>query len=419
MFDLLIFQFYRFFLIPLSLFLLRILKPVLSEKLQLMLDIRSSPQNPVLMGRPIWIHASSGEIEYAKPLIFEIRKQFPEIPIFLTYFSPSALRLIKGLEGVDLIFPLPWDERTRVEKILSSIQPRLLLFSRTDVWPELAWQAHSRQIPSYLFSATLSEKSYRMRFPFRALNRFAFNQLSGIFCVTPEDQRNFSTLGVSTEVQVVGDTRFDQVFRRLQNAKPLQLPPASDWKRPLFVAGSTWPQDEAVLLPALEKFCKEKKGLLVLAPHEVQPERLTQIENQLRSMQLSSRRYSSVTDTVPENVLLIDEIGILPELYQLAPLAFVGGSFKDKVHSVMEPLAAGCHVILGPHHLNNREARHFQFIDFAGRPLVQMVSDREQFEKTVAGFDFNSHNKTGLAHLVQKNSGASRRALDLIAPQIS
>jgi 3-deoxy-D-manno-octulosonic-acid transferase len=383
MIDLFCFAVYRFFLIPIAFAVLRIFRPFWPEKIRRMIEDRRQKNFQHLPSRPFWIHASSGEIEYAKSVIRALKEKYPQVPVLVTYFSPSAKKLIQKFEGVDLAMPLPWDTRAAVSKFLRFYQPRLLLVARTDVWPEMAYQARQRKIPSLLFAATLAERSSRRGFLSRPLSRFAFHCLDDIFCVSEADENNFAGLKVKTPMQIAGDTRFDQVLYRLHHPQELRPELKPQGHPPVFIIGSSWPQDEAVILPTLKTWCQDGRKV-ILAPHETKPERIQNLEAKLRDLGLSLTKVSLTDGWRDEAVLLVDQIGLLQELYALAArapgsLAFVGGSFKDKVHSVMEPLACGLPVAVGPYHMNNREALQFQHVilapDFCAVNVVQTSED--------------------------------------------
>lgn len=383
--DLLFFLFYRFLLIPPLIFLLKLLRPLLSGKLRQIVEERSTPEWPSFWAKPIWIHAASGEIEYAKPVIRSLRSQFPEIPILVTYFSPSAIKLLQGTPDIDFCLPLPFDSRKLMSHFIDRVQPLAVLFARTDVWPELAFQLKTRQIPTLLFSATLAEDSGRARGPGKYLSRFAFNQLSEISCVTNEDARIFSELGVRTELKIWGDSRFDQVIYRLEHPKPHNSEFLKD-KNILLICGSTWPEDETVLLQSLAKVLEDNE-LAIVAPHEVSEHRIQAIETTLTKLNFAVCRYSQLSKSSHWQILILDQVGILAEVYQYGRIAFVGGSFKNKVHSVMEPLAAGLPVLVGPFYQNNREALHFR-LRFLDRELtyVTAVSDIETLSLAISKF---------------------------------
>lgn len=388
--DSLFFFLYRFFFLPTVVWLLHFLRPILPSKLRLMIAERQDHRWLNLPTKPIWIHASSGEIEYAKSLIRELKDRYPQIPLLVTYFSPSAKRLVKDFWGIDQLIPLPWDRKDLVTKFIHFFQPRMALFARTDVWPEFAFQLRMNRIPSALFSATLSDSSSRSKGVAQFLNRWALHQLSCVFCVSDEDKLNFQKMKVRTPLVVAGDTRFDQVLFRVKNPKPLRF--AFDrGQKPIFVCGSTWPEDEAVLFPALQHFISSG-GRVIFAPHEISESHQQHLLKLIAQNQWSYQFYSKSEHWLSQ-VLLIDEVGILPEVYAWGSMGFVGGSFKQKVHSVMEPLAAGLPVAVGPHHTNNREAIRFQHVLLEEHFfMVTTVSDKDDLAawlKRASGKDYS------------------------------
>lgn len=375
--NFLVFLFYKVFIVPFAYLILQIARPFLKGKLRELVDDKNKgfyklTSSKFTQAQPFWIHAASGEIEYARPVIRELKKQYPEIPILVTYSSPSAKKILSGIPEIDIWAALPWDFEFLMRKFLKTWNPRMLLFSRTDVWPVLASVAKKENLPTILFSATFADNSSRLKGLTRSLTRFTLNQLSEIHCVSAEDIQNLQPLKLQVPMVVSGDTRFDQVFHRLANPKTLKnilIPSPEDF---VFIAGSTWPEDEAVLVAALEKL----KGLhvkVIIAPHETTSDHLEHIERKLQESGLSSVRYSQTETWPPGAVLLIDQVGILAELYTWSDIAFIGGSFKKQVHSVMEALAAGLPVMVGPYHRNNREALFYQKKNYSSGMIVQVI----------------------------------------------
>ncbi|WP_374030093.1 3-deoxy-D-manno-octulosonic acid transferase [Bdellovibrio bacteriovorus] len=377
----LVFYFYKFIIVPLAYFLLQLFRPFLQGKLREMIEDknrgfykikRAGAENEIALARPYWIHAASGEIEYARPVIRELKRQHPEIPVLVTYSSPSAKKILESLHDVDVWAALPWDLDFLLLRFIKKWNPRVLMFSRTDVWPVLAAVAKKENIPTTLFSATFADNSSRLKGFTRYLTKFSLNRLSEIHCVSAEDIDNLHALNLDIPVVVSGDTRFDQVFHRLENPKALKselIPSPEDF---VFIAGSTWPEDEAVLIPALAKL----KGVhiqVIIAPHETTPAHLEHLEAQFKNAGLRYVRYSQAQVWPAGSILLVDQVGILAELYTWADIAFVGGSFKKQVHSVMEALAAGLPVMVGPQHRNNREALFYQKKNFSSGMIVQVV----------------------------------------------
>lgn len=363
--------------------------------------------------RPIWFHCASGEFEYAKPVILRLKKRWPEIPILVTYFSPSSQKNIQSFAEVDIATPTPFDLPSSWKSFIQHHQPRCLLIARTDIWPEMLRQCCKNGVPSLLFSATLADQSGRMGLFARPFYSELYKNLRSIFCVSADDIENFKKLGVKNNIKESGDTRFDQVLERLRNPRPLkeELFKTCLWEN-TFVAGSTWSEDEQHILKAFSQTHKRHSELkMILAPHEPNREHLEKLEKDLKAEGLRHTYYSSANSWVQEDVLIIDQVGILAELYSYGGLAFVGGSFRKTVHSVMEPLAAGACTLVGPLHANNREALEFKKIsllaDWCG---VMTVFNEKSLCNTIEQWQTFSSKKefqSSLVREVQKRTGGS------------
>lgn len=360
----------------------------------------------------MWIHAASGEFEYAKPVIQLLKLKYPDIPILVTYFSPTYKRQIEVFPGVDLACALPLDLKAPLQQFFRFYRPRLLLIARTDLWPEMLAQAQRFQVPSVLFSATVADLGGFKR----RIKNFTLSQLSTIFCVSDADRRNIKTLNFDLNGEVIGDTRYDQVMARLAQPKKIKsfLFPEP---RPVLIAGSTWPEDEAVLIKACAPLISEKMLRLILVPHEVTKESLTSLFNQLDQAGLQYQRYSQV-ETPSADVVVVDVIGILAELYSVADLAFVGGSFKRGVHSVMEPLAAGLLTAVGPRNQNNREAAEFMKLtpkDSNITAVTEIKSSHELADWIQSAIALPSFPKQPIKKAVEAKSKASEKLVERLS----
>ena len=335
-----------------------------------LVDGRAPWQQGASGTRPIWIHCASGEFEYAKPIIRELKARRTDVKIFVTYFSPSIAGAVAKFPGVDFHSPSPWENASDVRALIEHHRPRALLIARTDTWPVMLQEAKRTGVPTLLFSATLSKSAGRLHPLMRAFSNWAFSLLDEIFVVTEDDKRNFKELGVDRAIQVAGDTRFDQVIARLSEPKPIKN---LDTSKPILVAGSTWDEDEVVLVPVIKALAN--KVSFVIAPHEPTPAHIMALRERLRAHGLEAILYSE-SNAWPDNaVMIVDQVGILAELYTKGRFAFVGGSFRKTVHSVMEPLGAGCITFVGPLHLNNREALEFKTIALPANPRLTCVTE--------------------------------------------
>lgn len=311
--------------------------------------------------RPLlWMHAPSvGEGLQARPVLELARQRRPDLQLAYTFFSPSAERLAAGLD-VDFADYLPFDTPGEGRRTLAALQPSALVFAKLDVWPLLCEEAQRRAVPLALVSATLSAASSRRSSAARALLGEAYAMLDAVGAISPDDAERLVAIGAKREVvQVTGDTRFDQVAARAAGVDRTSalLAPFAPNPRPTLVAGSTWPADERVLLPAWERVRDHVPGArLVIAPHEPTEAHLAPIERWGVDRRVDVRRLGAPNAAHAE-VVLVDRVGVLGDLYVLATAAFVGGGFHDAgLHSVLEPAAFGAPVAFGPRHRNAREA---------------------------------------------------------------
>jgi 3-deoxy-D-manno-octulosonic-acid transferase len=352
--------------------------------------------------RPIVIHCSSGEFEYAKPLLRELRSRFKHIPLHVSYFSPTYEKNIRATHEVDFCYPSPWENPVVIRQFLKHHKPRAYMVSRTDAWPVMLSQCRKMGIPTVLFSATLSKNSKRLANPLsRFLARWILKKVDDVFCVTNEDQEMFKKLGV--DAKVIGDSRYDQVLYRIKNPKALKSQLKPSQRDHVIVCGSTWAEDELVLVQAAKS--TQSKWKWIFAPHEPSPKHLEDLELQLTDAKISFQRYSA-SENWNTDVLIIDQVGILADLYAWGSVAFVGGSFKKTVHSVMEPLAHGCWTFVGPKHENNREAVLFQSLYAGGNSAVRIVSNAEELAQQMKDL---MPATSEIMSLVQKQSGTTAK----------
>lgn len=310
----------------------------------------------------VWFHvASVGEFEQARPVITAIKKAHPDIPIIVTFSSPSGYHFWKRREkseGGVIAFAdyLPFDRAQTMRFCLDCAKPRLLVFVKFDLWPNLIWEARARNIPVALIDATLSPSSKRLSGAGRWFYRKLYLTLNPILAISDEDAARFAqSAPAHPAIAVCGDTRFDRVMERW-NARARDVLPLPDDGALTLIAGSTWPPDEARLLPSLTRLMREIPTMrVVLVPHEpvashIDPLRRWALENGL------AVRSTSEQDARSARVILVDTVGVLAEAYAHASVAYVGGAFSTGVHSVIEPAIAGLPVVFGPRHDNSFEA---------------------------------------------------------------
>jgi 3-deoxy-D-manno-octulosonic-acid transferase len=351
---------------------------------------------------PLWIHCASGEFEYALPVIREIKKNSPQQKIMVTYFTPSYVEKIKADPLVDMVFPAPWDEPSVLREFITYHQPKALLYSRTDVWFEMSRQCHFAKIPVIVFSMTFQKKINLM---LQLFLKWRWQFVDQYFVVSEEDKTNLSKLVGSSVIEVVGDSRYDQCLYRLSLNKELPVRFSSSHLK-TFIAGSTWPEDEQVLMPLIQKTQNNFRWILV--PHETTDSHLNTLKKQLQEFKINYVLFSQTTDWNEDSLLLVDKMGFLAELYKQSDFSFIGGSFRKQVHSVMESLACGCLTFVGPFYHNNREAIEFSSMKGSLNPVLSAKDGDALFQLIEENISlWTSAHKQHLQSLVILRCGAS------------
>ncbi len=323
----------------------------------------SLPQLEV--NRPkILIHVSSyGEFLQAKPVLNQLKRFNPDLFIIVSIFSPSGYDNIHIQSPVDLKCYLPFDSYFQMKKFVSIISPNVTVIVRHDIWPNFVWRLSHEKIPLVLIDASLPQKSSRFWPILKGLNKNLFSCMEAILIISDEERRKFRQLVDDPhKISVIGDTKYDQVFERSQNLDSISLllqEPSFKQKR-IMVVGSSWPSDEDCLIPAFQKLIQKFDDLImIIAPHEIESYRIEEIKNRIREAQLTSIRYSQYKPgELDSDCLIIDQIGLLANIYYLGKVAFVGGSFHYKIHNVLEPAVYGIPVLFGPKMTNSSEAQN-------------------------------------------------------------
>lgn len=369
-------------------------------------------------GARCWIHISSlGEFEQARPVLQLLKQQIPDLAIIISFFSPSGYDNVKNLPEIDLKTYLPFDSFFQAKRFIAKIRPDVAAIIRHDMWPNHVWRLQQAGIPLILIDATVSEKTFRLYRLGKLFFRHLLAAFSRILTVSPLDRERLQKIVPDHNITVIGDTRYDQVYNRAHETSKINFLIASHYftLRRVLVGGSIWPSDEKHLLPAVLKLFADYSDFLFIAvPHEPTPEHVQNLETFFQSQNLIPVRFSALGQS-PWNfqVLIIDSIGILANLYALGTVAFVGGSFGPGVHSVLEPAAHGCPVLFGPEHRNSQEA--MLLVETGGGLCVKNDLECYQVLKNLFS-DVRNAGQVGkrALNLVLANVGASQKAVAAI-----
>jgi 3-deoxy-D-manno-octulosonic-acid transferase len=295
----------------------------------------------------IWFHVSSlGEFEQARPVMEELKKTNPDIELILTFFSPSGYEIRKNY-ALAKVFYLPADLPGNARNWIAILKPDLAVFVKYDLWPGYLHSLIANHTPFLLIAAhfrpgTLSSWSIPP-------TSFLLKKAKAIFLQDHHAVEELKDMGF-TNIKVAGDTRIDRTLVIAQEAKERFPKLVLQFGTFDLVAGSTWEEDEDLLLPIIEKL----KLKVIIAPHDIRESRIQSLMQRIRVPAARWSRITNLDDSI--KVLVIDNIGQLAYLYGLGKMAYIGGGFGKGIHNILEPAAHQVPVIFGPRYHKFPEA---------------------------------------------------------------
>jgi 3-deoxy-D-manno-octulosonic-acid transferase len=378
-----------------------------------------------LDGEPsIWIHAVSvGEVLSVRPIIAELRKHDPSLRLFLSTTTMSGQQVARrNIADVDGVFYFPFDWTFTLRRTLDIIKPRLFVMVENEIWPNLLRECRRRGIKTVLVNGRISGRSFPRYHLVRPLFRRVLDDIDR-FCVQGEETANrLLALGADpARVTITGSLKFDSLHTApLPGRGPARVlrffrVPAH---RPVFVAGSTMKGEDEAVIRAFNRVrtASSVNPLLIVAARH--PERFGEVERLCRSEGLATMRRSELAiDAEPRcDAVVLDTIGELAQLYQIATAVFVGGSLVPSGgHNILEPAVYGKPIVFGPHMENFAEIAETFLINGAA---IQVGSARE-LEDIVVALMSDPVRRAGLGAaaraLVDANRGAKDRTLAVIA----
>ena len=361
--------------------------------------------------RYIWFHAASlGEFEQGRPLIEHLRETHPEYKILLTFFSPSGYEVRKNYEEADIICYLPLDTIRNARRFLRAVKPVMAFFIKYEFWYNYLHILQHRGVPTYSVSSIFRPDQIFFQWYGRQYGR-VLKCFTHFFVQNMESKALLAKLGI-TDVDVVGDTRFDRVLQIKEASK--QLPIVEQFTahaQKVFVAGSSWLPDEDIFI---KYFDIHKDWKLIIAPHVISDEHLSQIFELLKGRRVV--RYTEATEKNVKDaeVLIIDCFGLLSSIYHYGTVSYVGGGFGVGIHNVLEAAVWDIPVVFGP---NNK---HFQ--EAQGLMLVQggfEIKDYQSFRDLMMRFEtdafFLQNAGENAGAFVKSRAGATAKVMENVS----
>ena len=358
----------------------------------------------------IWFHAASlGEFEQGRPMIEVIRNHYPGYKVLLTFFSPSGYEVRKNYEGADVICYLPFDTPYKVRKFISLANPSIAVFIKYEFWLNYLSELKKRNIKTYLISAVFRPNQLFFKW-YGKWYRNALLCFEELFVQDEASKKLLADHGIEN-VEVCGDTRFDRVLEIRQNARLLpEVETFSKGEKPVLVAGSSWPEDEALIIPYFNSHPEMK---LIIAPHEIHREHLLYIQSLLNrpSVRLSESNMEALQSN---DCLIIDSFGMLSSIYRYGNIAYIGGGFGRGIHNTLEAAVYGIPVIFGPKNQKFKEAAKLLACG-GGFSIENMTTFTNCMDNLIA--DSALLHKAGEAagNFVHNNVGATQKILSFLA----
>ncbi|MCC4211971.1 3-deoxy-D-manno-octulosonic acid transferase [Leeuwenhoekiella parthenopeia] len=359
----------------------------------------------------IWVHAASlGEYEQAVPVLEGLRENYPAAKIVLTFFSPSGYSVRKNTPLADVVTYLPLDTLANAREFVGLVKPILAIFVKYEFWPNYLHALQRQKVQTLLISGVFRESQPFFKW-YGSWMKSSLSAFNYFFLQNEESLRALNKLGYSNAA-VSGDTRFDRVARQRTYDNRLEFIEEFRQNQVLLVCGSTWPEDEKLLID----FINNTAAKVVVAPHKIEAEKVDRFIKQLKR---KTQKYSGYDKDQLRSagVLVLDHVGLLSKVYYYADVAYVGGAAGNTgLHNILEPATFGIPIVTGMHIEKFQEAQDLRKLaglftvsnpDEANSVLNKLIADKAFREQTgmIAG------------HFISSQTGATKTILDYLNSQ--
>ncbi len=361
----------------------------------------------------IWFHcASLGEFEQGRPIIESLKTKNKDVKVILTFFSPSGYEIRKDYEYADAVFYLPIDFPSNAKKFISLIKPHAAVFVKYEFWLNYLAELKKQNITTYLVCAVFRKNQHF----FKGYGKLFLNSLHIYKKIFLQDENSFNLLkewGL-TNIEVVGDTRFDRVMEIRKSKISFIKIEKFCGTAPVIIAGSTWSKDEELVLATYKKLKTKIPNLkLILIPHEVDEASINQAEKTIlhTDSTIFFARYTRQQNFERHDILIIDTIGILSQIYRYARVAYIGGGFNGGLHSCLEAAVYGVPVTF----YGNKYLKYVEAVDLINLGVATNVYNSEELYKIWDLFLTNEKMRNEIADKInpyfEKKSNVSLKLL--------
>lgn len=358
----------------------------------------------------IWFHcASLGEYEQGLPVFEELKKMHPNHKIVLSFFSPSGFEIRKNNPLTDIVVYLPLDTNHNAKTFLKLVHPDLVVFVKYEMWPNYLNELYRQKTRTILISALFRKEQAFFRF-YGDFMLKSLNAFEHIFVQNKNSKELLETIGF-TNVTVSGDTRFDRVSSQLKKDNTLEFIEQFKQNKLCIVAGSTWQEDESILVDYINLASDDLK--FIIAPHNIKTNQIETLKSSIKKKTIlfSEKETSDLSNF---QVFIIDTIGILSKIYSYADIVYIGGAAGNTgLHNTLEPAVFGVPIIIGENYKKFPEAN--EMIERGG---MYAISNQKEFNSILDSLVLNAEKRTQSGNANQlyitKNCGAVVQIIDYI-----
>ena len=334
----------------------------------------------------ILLHAAStGEYEQLMPIIKKINRH--DFFILQTYFSPTAYS--KNNKSYNDAFCYhPFDFIWSAWFFLKKTRTKYYITTRNDLWPNHLYIAKKLSIKTILINANLYKSTHYNSFFLKKINKIIYNNFDLILTGSNRLKNNLKMLIDSKKIKITGDSRLDRIIERKNNFSK-EILPIKFKKNKTLILGSLIPSDFPIVFNGLKKYyfngkniINQKKHNIIIVPHEINLYEINYICEKLTSLKFNWTFFSKINSNLESNVVIIDQIGLLADLYYYSDLAYIGGGFNGGVHSVMEPAVYTNIISYGPNYKILDIA-----VDFANKKIAKTITTINDFYNFLKIFD--------------------------------
>jgi 3-deoxy-D-manno-octulosonic-acid transferase len=300
--------------------------------------------------KTIWFHcASLGEYEQGFPLFVELKKKYSNHKLVLSFFSPSGYEIKKESSIANIVVYPPVDSARNCKKFLDLINPEIVVFVKSEIWPNYLNEIKKRKIKSILICAVYSPSQMKFNLLQRAVLKFEY-----IFTQDEKSKELFNSIG-HNNVVCSGDTRYDRVSLSKNLDEEVKYIKEFVNNKNCLIAGSTWNNDEKIIVDYINNSTSNIK--YIIAPHEINERQINNLKSIINKKTILFSKISK--DNINSaSVIIVNNIGTLSKLYKYASLAYIGGGFngEGKLHNSLEAAVFGLPIVIGKYYSKFPEA---------------------------------------------------------------